>query len=155
MDPGTGSRVKRKTTAAAARDSRGEGYQSPEEVGSELEDGVQEEPDGVLVGIETVEVGVGQAGASEDDVEAVLRAVAAGTELRVEAADLGAVEDAERSLAEAAAVAEDAAGAHGVGETEDDAVAGGADAGGLGRDSEAAQRGDNPGAFGSGREHGR
>jgi hypothetical protein len=123
-----------------------------EEVGGELEEAVKEEAGGVLVGVVTVEVGEDQAGAAEDDVKAELAAAAEGAEFGVEAADLGGVEEAQWTLPEAAAVAEDASGAERVGEAEDDAVAGGADGGGLGAEAESTQRGYDPGAVG-GREH--
>jgi hypothetical protein len=115
---------------------------------------VEEEAGGVLVRVVAVEVGEDQAGAAEDNVEAVFPAPAAGPELRVEAADLGPMENAQRTLTEAAAVAKDAAGVTGVGEAEEDAVAGGADGRGLGRNPKTSQGGDNPGAFRGGREHG-
>ena len=52
---------------------------------------------------------------------------AEGSEFGIETADLGGVKDAKGTLAEASAVAEDPAGAAGVGETEKDAIAGGVD----------------------------
>jgi len=141
-------------TASAAGDRRREAQERPEEVGRQFEETVEEEAGGVLVGIVAVEVGEDEAGAAEDDMKAVFPAPAAGSELGVEAADLCAVQDPERTLAETAAVAKDATGVVRVGEAEEDAVAGGADAGGFGRDSEAPQGGDDLGAFSGGREHG-
>src|SRR5262245_61294119 len=112
-------------TPAAARDRRGEVHERPKEVGRQVEEAVEEEAGRVLVRIVAVEVGEDEAGAAEDDVEAVFPVSAAGSELGVEAADLSAVENAEGTLTEAATVAEDAARVVGVGESEDDAVAGG------------------------------
>ena len=109
-----------------------------EQVRRKLEQAVEQETGGVLVRVVAVEVGEDQAGAAEDDVEAELSLAAEGSEFGVEAADLGGVEDAEGALTEAASVAEDAAGAARVGEAEEDAVAGGADGGCLGRDAKAA-----------------
>jgi hypothetical protein len=107
-------------------------------MGGELEQAVEQEAGGVLVGVVAVEVGEHEAGAAEDDVEAEFSLAAEGAELGIEASDLGGVEDAEGALAEAAAVVEDAAGAAGVGEAEEDAVTGGVNGGGFGRDAEAA-----------------
>lgn len=138
-------------TAAPA--ARRETQNRPYQVRRQLQKTVGQQTRSILVRIEAVEIGVNQPGAAKHDMQAVFRAFPARPELRVEAAHLRPVQDAERPLPEAPAVPQDVSCLHGIGKPEHDSIARGSNGSGFGLDPEMPQSGFDPGSFSCGRKH--